>query len=92
MALEISYYTKSRNQNIAGAAISAESLTLSATSALSGATPANADIIKIQATENARFDYSSATSTASSTTPYLASGDAIYLDAKPDFKVAGKTA
>ena len=51
MALEITYFAGSRNPNMTGAVISAETRSLSASSAQSGATPANADIIKITATE-----------------------------------------
>ncbi len=74
-----------------GDQISAESLTISGTSALAGATPANAEVVKINATEAARFSYTSATSTASATTPFLAAGEVIFLPARAGWKVAGKT-
>lgn len=93
MTIEISYYGQSQvNPNIAGFEISGESLSITGTSARSGATPDNAVLISITATEAARVSYTSATSTASATTPYLASGGTIWLDAKPGWKVAGKTA
>lgn len=94
MTIEISYWTASLiNPNIAGAEIAgtAESLSITGTSARSGVTPDNAVYILIEPTEACRFSYASATSTAAATTPYRGSGKDIWLDAKPGFKVAGKT-
>lgn len=92
MALEISYWTASRsNPNVPGAVISAETRSLSASSAQSGVTPANAVYVKINATEAARFEYSSANPTAAATSAYLASGEALWLDAVAAYKIAGIT-
>lgn len=94
MPLEITYLTKStQNRNIAGKVLSSEQRTISGTSAQSGATPGEADIIKIHATEAARFKYDSSNPTATSTgaSAYLAAGATEYLDAVPGYKVAGIT-
>lgn len=92
MALEISYWTLGINKNCYGRQISAETRTLSGTSALSAATPANAEIVRVEATEAARISYTAADSTASATTPYLAASSIIEFEAVPGWKVAGKTA
>ena len=93
MPLKIAYLAQSRNQNMPGKVLSAESLTISGTSAQSAATPSNADYIKVTATETSCFEYSSANPTASATTSaYLAAGETIYLDAVSGYKVAGITA
>lgn len=93
MTIEISYYGQSQvNPNIAGFEIAGESLSITGTSARSGATPTNAVLIKIEATEAARISYTSATSTAAATTPYLGANKEMWLDANAGWKVAGKTA
>lgn len=92
-SLEIAYYCKAPNQNMPGDGISAETIaTLSATNQRSGATPAHADYVKISANGGAaRYSYTSATSTASATTPWLGSGEAIWLPAHAGWKVGGIT-
>jgi hypothetical protein len=92
MALEISYWTQGPNKNMYGRQIVAETRTLSGTSARSAATPSNAEIVRIEATEAARISYTSSESTATATTPYLASGATIEIEAVAGWKVAGKTA
>ena len=93
MALEITYWTASKsNPNVPGAVISAESLTISGTSAQSAATPANAVFVSINATEAARFDYGGTNPTASAADAYMASGERLWLDAVALNKVAGITA
>lgn len=92
MPLEISYWSNGRNPNAYGRELLAETRTLSGTSALSAATPANAEIVRIETTEAARISYTSATSAATATTPYLAANAVIDLEAVPGWKVAGKTA
>lgn len=93
MPFKISYWTASRsNNNIAGGGISSESLAISGTSAKSGATPANAVYVKISATEAGYFRYDSTDPTAiTGTDYYLASGETMWLDAIPTYKVAGIT-
>ena len=94
MSLEISYWTRSKlNPNIPGSCISSESRTLSASSAQSGATPTNADYVKLSATEACRFKYDSSNPSATSagTSAYLAAGEVAWLDAQAGFKVAGIT-
>lgn len=90
MTIEISYWRRSRNENIPGAEVSAESLSISGTSARSAVTP-DCDYVKITATEAARVSYTSATSTAAATTPYLLANETLWLDAVVGWKVAGKT-
>lgn len=92
MPLEVSYHASAPNPNMHGSPISSESLALTATSALTGATPDNAMTIRITATENARFEYSSATSAATATSHYLANGRSIDLPAKSGFKIGARTA
>lgn len=91
MALEITYWTASGNKNMPGSVISSETRSLSGTSAQSGATPANADIVSISASEAARFVYS-LDPTASATSAYIAAGERLWIDARSAYKVAGITA
>lgn len=93
MPLEISYWTASRyNPNVPGAVIgAAETRLLTSTSAQSGATPSNAVFVKINATEPARLEYSSANPTASATSAYIADGEALWFDAVSGYKIAGIT-
>jgi len=94
MPLEITYWTgrAKDNENVAGAVISSESRSLSGVSAQSGATPANAQTVSIYATEAARFEYSSANPTAAATSAYIGSGERVWLEAFPAYKIAGITA
>lgn len=90
MATQITYWTASRsNANIAGAVIADESLAIGASSAQSGATPANAVYISLVAGEDMRFLYNSANPTALATSTFLAQGERIWLDAVAGYKVAG---
>lgn len=90
MTLAITYWTASgRNPNIPGAAISDESVAISGASAQSAATPANADYVSLLAGEVTRFLYNSANPTALATSTLINSGERIWLDAKPGYKVAG---
>lgn len=94
MALEITYWVKSGNGNIARAPVLSETRTLSGSSAQSGATPAGAQYVSITATEAARFAYGSnptATQAAGASGHYLASGERIWLDAIEGNKIAGIT-
>jgi len=91
--MEVSYFTASRtNPNIPGLPIAGESLVLSASSARTGATPANAVFVKVNASEACRVDYSGATSTAAATSASLAEGEVLWMDAMPGWTVAGITA
>lgn len=76
MALEITYWSiQSPDAATADAVISSETRTLSASSAQSGVTPDAAAKVSIVATENARFEYSSANPTASASSAYINSGE-----------------
>jgi hypothetical protein len=98
MPLKITYLTghAQTNNNVEGGVISSESLTISGTSAQSGATPNNAVLISIYATEAACFDYSGSNPTAiaagTGTSTYIGSGERRYLQAVSGNKVAGITA
>lgn len=96
MSLEITYYTKSMQRiSMYGKAISSETRTASATSAQSGTTPANAEIIRIASTANNRWAYDAnptATATAGASGHYLASGAAIDIEAVSGNKIAVITA
>lgn len=94
MPLKITYWSLStKDPNIAGHIISSESLAISATSAQSAATPANADLVCITATEVAAFDYSGTNPTAlagaTGTSSYLAANTERWMDAIPGNKIAG---
>ena len=99
MPLKITYWTESRNKNIPGAVISAESLAVSGTSARSGATPANAVFVSIRNTEtgDVNFDYSGTAPTAVATTDSthasagIGTGERLFLDAVPGNKIAAIT-
>lgn len=92
MSLEITYLTASiTNPNIAGRAISSETRSISASSAQSGATPANAVFVRIVARADARFAYGS-NPTASATSEFLGNGQQIERDAVPGWLIAGITA
>lgn len=94
MSIEITYWTARPDaRNVVSAAISSESLTISGTSArTTAATPDSANFVSIVATENARFDYSGPSSTASASSAYIASGERLWLTAAALYKVAGITA
>jgi len=94
MALKVTYWTASiSNPNVPGAIISSESIALSGTSAQSGTTPANAVYVSVYGTEYAAFDYSSSNPTAvaaaTGTSGPVGSGERVWLDAVPGYKVAG---
>lgn len=92
MSLEISYWTgtDAATREVYGTFISAESRTLSATSAQSGVTPANAVIVRVEATEAARLLYGT-DPTAAASSLYLSSGNGIDFAAVPGAKIAGIT-
>lgn len=93
MPLEISYHAHAPNKNMLGRELNkAETLAISVASALAGATPAEADVVRIHATEAARVGYTGAASTASAASVYLPAGATIELPAAAGWKVAGKTA
>ena len=95
MSLEITYYAAGNNPNTYGQPISSETRTASASSAQSGATPANADIIRITSTANNRYAYGSnptATATAGLSGHYIASGATIDIPAISGNKIAVITA
>jgi hypothetical protein len=95
MSLEITYYASARNENIYGQPISSETRTASASSAQSGATPSNADIIRIASTANNRFAYGTnptATATAGANGHYIGSGAVIVIPAIAGNKLAVITA
>lgn len=97
MALKITYWTASRyNPNLPGAVISSESVTISASSAQSAATPENAVFVSLRNTESGdvNFLYNSInpTALATSASPGIASGERLWMDAVPTFKIAGITA
>ena len=96
MSLEITYYSKSvTGLPCYGIPISSETRTASGTSAQSGATPANAEVIRIVSTAANRYAYGSnptATATAGASGHYLASGATIEIDAVSGNKLAVITA
>jgi len=95
MSLEITYHAQAPNKNHPGLPITSETRSASGTSAQSGATPNNADLVHIQSTANNRIAYGSdptATSTAGDNGHYLASGSDIWLPAVSGWKIAVITA
>jgi len=92
MPLQITYWNGTGSQGtFAGGDISSEALSISGTSAQSGAAPSNSSIVSIYATENARFAVGS-NPTASATSAYIASGERIWRVIEPAQKIAGITA
>lgn len=93
MALEISYWTgtDAATRQVYGEFIGAETRSLSGSSAQSGATPANAAIVRVQATEAARVRYGS-NPTADANSLYIGTGGPIEFAAVAGYKIAGKTA
>lgn len=97
MPLKITYLTghAPTNNNCEGSVISSESLTISGTSAQSGATPASAVLVTIYSTEAACFDYSSANPTAvaagTGASTYIGANERRFLEAKSGYKIAGIT-
>lgn len=95
MSLEITYFAQARNQNMHGLPISSETRTASGASAQSGATPANADIIRISSSANNRYAYDAnptATNTAGASGHYIGSGKDIDIPAVAGWKIAVITA
>lgn len=95
MSLEITYYTLGRNKNCYGLPVSSETRSASGTSAQSGATPANAEVIRIRSSAGNRYAYGSnptATATAGANGHYIGSGDVIDIAAVPGNKIAVITA
>jgi len=99
MPLKITYWTASQyNSNVPGAPISSESVTISGTSAQSGATPANAVFISLRNTESGDVNYiynsTNPTALAAGGLAHgaIGTGERLWLDAIPTYKVAGITA
>jgi hypothetical protein len=95
MSLEISYYANAANPNIYGMPLVSETRTASGSSAQSGATPSNADIIRIASTAANRYAYGAnptATATAGQNGHYIGSGAVIVIPAVPGWKLAVITA
>jgi hypothetical protein len=94
MALEISYWAGRAGHGtpVYRGFISAESRSLSGTSAQSAATPAGAKVVRIEATEAARVQYKGTNPTADANSAYLASGGVLDIEAVVGDKVAGITA
>lgn len=92
MTVEISYWNGrgKHGTQIYGGYVSAESLSITGTSAQSGATPNGATIVRVEMTEAGRIAYGSSP-TAGATTPYLGAGQVIEFEATNGHKVAGKT-
>jgi len=92
MSLEISYWNGrgKHGTQIYGGHVSAESLSITGTSAQSSATPNGATIVRVETTEACRIAYGS-NPTAGSATPYLGAGQVIEFEAVVGNKLAGKT-
>jgi hypothetical protein len=88
MALNITYWTASRNPNMPGGVISSENVTISGTSAQSGATPNNAVYVSLMSDVATRFLYA-ANPTATTSDAGLAPYERVWLDAVPGNKFAG---
>ncbi len=92
MPLQITYWSGAAgNVPAAGTDVSSEALTISGTSAQSGAAPTGCSLVSIYATENARFEVGS-NPTASATSAYIGSGERIWRTIDPAQKIAGITA
>lgn len=94
MALEISYFSGrgKRGTQVYGGFISAETRSLTGTSAQSGAIPAGATIARIEATEAARVQVGDSNPTAAATSIYMAAGAVLDIEVTAGHKIAGKTA
>jgi len=82
MALEITWFTRGVNDNMPGIPLKTETITLSGTHAESNPAPDDADVVWIQATENARYAVGTApvaTATAGTSGHYLASGTNVWI-------------
>lgn len=91
--MEITYWTASKwNSNIPGSIIAAETLAISAVSAQSGLTPANAMFVSVYSDVDGRVEYSSASPTASASSAFLPGGGTMWMDAVPGYEIAGITA
>lgn len=94
MALEISYWTgrgKHATQ-VYGSFISAETRSLSGSTAQSGAIPAGATVARIEATEDARVQIGGTNPTADASSLYMSASSIADFEVKPGDKIAGKTA
>lgn len=88
MALNVSYWTGSANQNVYGLPIGSEDVAISGVSAQSGGTPNNARYVRLVAGEATRVLYAT-NPTALATSIAIPSGGVIDMDANPGWKVAG---
>ena len=94
MSLEISYFAGTGTPDpIYRGWLSSEQRTLSGSAASSGATPAGARVVRIEALSNARIRYGAgAVATNDGASIYLASGKHIDVEAVPGAVVSGITA
>jgi hypothetical protein len=95
MSLEITYFAEGVNKTIYGRTLTSETRSSSATSAQSGATPTNAEVVRIKALADVRFAYDAnptATATAGPSGHYLATGDIMDIHAVAGWKIAVITA
>jgi hypothetical protein len=91
MSLEITYFAEGVNKTIYGSAILSETRSSSASSAQSGATPVNAQVVRMKALANVRFAYGAnptATATAGASGHYLGTGDIMDVHAVAGWKIA----
>lgn len=92
MPLHITYWSGAAGDlPITAGDISSETLSISGTSAQSGAAPTEARIVSVYATEAARFTVGS-NPTASATSAYIAAGERIWRSIEATQKIAGITA
>jgi hypothetical protein len=92
--LEITYWAGTTQQggNIPARVLSSETVTVTGTSAQSGAAPVASDLVSIVATgAPARFEMGSSP-TATAASAYLGTDERIWLAAQPLNKIAGITA
>ena len=95
MSLEITYHARGNDKTFYGQPILSETRTASGTSAQSGATPTNAEIVRIHSTAANRYAYGAnptATATAGANGHYIASGSTIDIPAIAGNKIAVITA
>lgn len=95
MPIHISYWSgvDTETRLCYGRLIASETISISGTSAQSGAVPAGAALARCSATETCRISNASASPTASATGGvYLEGGQSIDLDVNPGDRIAGITA
>ena len=93
MALEITWHRLGVNPNMPGNPILSEKITLSGTSAAAAVAPDGAEVVRIEATENARYATGpapTATAAAGANGHFLGSGKEIWLPVRAGVtKIAG---